>query len=64
MYKEVLRSLEGIGLFPAISLIIFFGLFTIMFIYAFTSRKKFMDHMSELPLEDGTENSNLTPEKE
>lgn len=61
MFKEALRGIEGIGIFPAISLIIFFTFFVILLVYTFTTRKQHIDHMSGLPLEDD-HNEGLTPE--
>lgn len=58
MYKEALRGIEGIGIFPAISLIIFFSFFVILLVYTFSTKKKHLKHMSELPLDEGSENQN------
>jgi len=54
MYKDVLRSIEGIGLYPIISLVIFMLFFTTVFLWMFRIRKEHADHMSALPLEDGS----------
>lgn len=32
MYKEILRSVSGIGVFPVISLVLFFTVFTVMLV--------------------------------
>lgn len=51
MYKEVMRSIEDIEIFPIISLIIFVLFFTGVAIWAFRVPKGFIDHMSSLPLD-------------
>lgn len=57
MYKDVLRSIEGIGLYPIISLIVFMLFFTTVFLWMFRIRKAHAEHMAALPLEDGTSSS-------
>lgn len=51
MYKEVLRSMEGIELFPSISLILFFSFFLIMIIYLIRTGKDFWDEAANIPLD-------------
>ena len=51
MYKEVLRSIEGIGIFPSISLVLFLGFFTLMVIYLVKKGKSHFEDVSRLPLE-------------
>jgi cbb3-type cytochrome oxidase subunit 3 len=55
MYKEVLRSIEGIGIYAIISLVIFMLFFTTVFLWMFRIRKSHADHMASLPLEDGSQ---------
>ena len=52
MYKEVLRSIEGIGLFPSISLIVFITLFTVVLIYVIRKGKQHFDNAAQIPLDD------------
>lgn len=54
MYKDVLRSIEGIGIYPIISLVVFVLFFTTVFLWVFFIRKGHATHMAALPLEDGT----------
>lgn len=54
MYKDVLRAIEGIGLYPVISLVVFMLFFTTVFLWMFFIRKEHADRMAALPLEDGT----------
>jgi cbb3-type cytochrome oxidase subunit 3 len=55
MYKDVLRSIEGIGLYAIISLVIFMLFFTIVSLWMFRIRKSHANHMASLPLEDGSQ---------
>jgi cytochrome c oxidase cbb3-type subunit 4 len=56
--KGHMDSIQDIEIFPIISLLIFFGFFTILFIWVVTSKKKYIDEVSNLPLEnDGDENN-------
>ncbi|MTI89737.1 MAG: cbb3-type cytochrome c oxidase subunit 3 [Balneolaceae bacterium] len=50
MYKEVLRSMEGIGIFPSISLILFFTFFVLLVIYLIKKGKHHWDDAANLPL--------------
>lgn len=50
--KEVMRHIDGVGIFPLISLILFFVLFTSILIYAFTFKKEKAEIFSALPLEN------------
>jgi hypothetical protein len=52
MYQEVLRSVEGIGIFPAISLVVFVVVFTMVVVHALRMDGTGVRHMAGLPLED------------
>lgn len=58
MYKEVLRSIENVAVFPIVSLIIFVLFFIGITIWAMRVPKDVIDHMSSLPMDgnDLTEN--------
>lgn len=59
MYKNVLRAIEDIGIYPSISLILFFTFFVIMVIYLIKKGKHYWDDAARLPLEeDEQKNSN------
>lgn len=51
MYKEVLRSIEGIGIFPSISLVLFLGFFVGLIIYLVKKGKSHFEDVSRLPLD-------------
>ena len=52
MYQEVLRGVEGIGVFPAISLLLFVAVFAIVVVRAARMEREGIRHMSGLPLDD------------
>jgi cytochrome c oxidase cbb3-type subunit IV len=56
--KGHMDSIQDIEIFPIISLLIFFGFFTILFIWVVTSKKKYIDEVSNLPLENDEEENN------
>ncbi|MFZ0453705.1 MAG: cbb3-type cytochrome c oxidase subunit 3 [Ignavibacteriaceae bacterium] len=63
MYKEVLQSIEGIGIYPLISMIVFAVFFAAVIIWYFKADKKYLNKMSNLPLDDDEKlNSNNTGE--
>jgi hypothetical protein len=52
MYKEVLRSIENIEIYPVISLLIFVVFFVGMFIWVIRVPKTYIDHMKSLPMDE------------
>lgn len=58
MYKEVLRSIEGVGIFPSISLVLFLGFFVGLLIYLYKKGNAHFEDVSRLPLasDDSIEN--------
>lgn len=52
MYKEILRSIENIEIYPIISLIIFVVFFVGMFIWVVRVPKSYVDHMKSLPMDE------------
>jgi cytochrome c oxidase cbb3-type subunit IV len=58
MYKEVLRSITGIEIWPLISLTIFFAFFVGLLLWVWMADKKYIDQMSHLPMDD---DSSSTP---
>ena len=57
---NTLEQIEGVSIYPIISLIIFFLFFGFLVYYAMTSSKEYIDEMKNLPLDDDDfhENSN------
>lgn len=56
MYKEVLRSISGIEIWPIVSLAIFFGFFVGLLLWVWLVDKKYIERMSKMPM-DGDHSS-------
>ncbi len=54
MISNNLSAVEVAGLLQSIVFVLFFIFFILVSFYAITSRKEFINQMSQLPLEDGT----------
>ncbi|MEL7339810.1 MAG: cbb3-type cytochrome c oxidase subunit 3 [Bacteroidota bacterium] len=52
MYKDVLRSISDIDIFPVIAIVIFMIFFVGLFVYVFKLDKKQVSQMASMPLED------------
>ena len=52
MYKEVLRNIDNIAIWPVISFVIFFLFFIILLWWTFTADKKFINYMSNMPVDN------------
>ena len=50
--KQYLETIEGVEIYPIISMLIFFSFFVGLFWWVFTTSKKQTKYMSELPLEN------------
>ena len=57
MYKEILNSVEGISIYPIISLIVFVLFFAIILIWMFKADKTYIKKMENLPFEKEEENN-------
>lgn len=69
MYKDVLRSIEGIWVYPSISLILFLLFFLMMIIYLFWRKKEYWDEIAQIPLKsaesgESGENRNCNENRE
>lgn len=53
MYKDILRNIDNIAIWPTISFVIFFLFFLILIWWVFTTDKSFISMMSNKPFEDG-----------
>ncbi len=52
MFKNYLSSIEGISIYPIISLTVFVAFFVLLGFLVFKADKKYIKHMEELPLGD------------
>jgi len=57
MYKELLQSIDGVSLYPVISLIVFVLFFVIILIWMLKVDKNYIKKMENLPLEKDEENN-------
>ncbi|MEL6253298.1 MAG: cbb3-type cytochrome c oxidase subunit 3 [Bacteroidota bacterium] len=57
MYKETLRSIDGVSLFPVIAILIFVIFFLIVLYFVIRMDKKRVQEFSALPLENETNTS-------
>ena len=66
MYKNVLQNIDNIAIWPLVSFVIFFLFFLCLIWWTFTADKKYIAHMSNMPIgdkEEGTQNSETKTEK-
>jgi hypothetical protein len=54
MYKNVLEHIDGIEIFPLISLVVFFVFFLAITIWALKADKAYLKKMSNLPFESSS----------
>lgn len=55
--KHNLTGIDGVEIYPIISLLIFVLFFSLMIFYVVRMKKKDIEEVSGMPLEDGTENN-------
>ncbi|MCL4548234.1 MAG: cytochrome C oxidase Cbb3 [Bacteroidetes bacterium] len=58
MFSEHLSKIEGIEIYPIISMIIFISLFLFTLVWVFRLDKKYISKMENLPLDSNLENEN------
>jgi cytochrome c oxidase cbb3-type subunit 4 len=59
--KGPLESIDGVGIYPLISLLIFFIFFVALFWWVMTAKKDYINKVSNLPLEKEDEPDNSNP---
>jgi cytochrome c oxidase cbb3-type subunit IV len=50
--KQHMETIDGIAIYPIISLLIFFIFFALLFVYVFRMRKSKIEEISAYPLSD------------
>ena len=50
--KHHMETMEGVAIYPMISLLIFFIFFAVLFWWVFTARKEYIKKVSNLPLDN------------
>jgi cytochrome c oxidase cbb3-type subunit IV len=56
--KGHMDSIEGINIYPIISLAIFFTFFIMLGVWVFIQRKEHIDYLSKMPFDDNNESDN------
>ena len=57
MYKEILQSIEGVSVYPIISLIVFVLFFAVILVWMLKVDKNYIKKMENLPFENEEENN-------
>jgi hypothetical protein len=57
MEEKIICSMSGVGIYGVISICIFVVFFTGTFLWAFSLKKNYLNHMQDLPLDGGEKNS-------
>ena len=50
--KHHMEGIEGIGIYPMISLLIFFIFFVVLFFWVLKAKKEYIEKVSRLPLDN------------
>ncbi|ARV12473.1 cbb3-type cytochrome c oxidase subunit 3 [Gilvibacter sp. SZ-19] len=58
--KGSLEQIDGVQVYPIISLLIFFVFFSLLFWWVFTAKKEHIREVSNIPLEDDDNQQNAT----
>lgn len=53
--KGHMESIEGIEIYPIISLLIFFIFFLVLFLWVFTAKKNYIEAVSKIPLDNSND---------
>lgn len=56
MYKDVLRTIDGVGIFPVVSLILFVLFFAFVLWGTMRANKAVIDSLADIPLHSGSAN--------
>jgi cbb3-type cytochrome oxidase subunit 3 len=56
--KGNLEAIDGVSIYPIISLLIFFVFFTALFWYVFSAKKSHINSLSQLPIDDSFKTTN------
>lgn len=63
MYKDVLKTIENIEIWPVVSFVIFFIFFLCLLWWTFTVDQGFIKKMKNMPIDEGSETNqqNIVP---
>lgn len=54
--KGHMETIQGIEIYPIISLLIFFLFFVVLFWWVFTAKKDYVEEVSQIPLDSKNDN--------
>ncbi len=54
-----MESIDGVEIYPIISMLIFFVFFIVLFWWVFTAKKEYIDTVSNLPLDNQNQDNTL-----
>lgn len=54
--KGHMETIQGIEIYPIISLLIFFLFFVVLFWWVFTAKKDYVEEVSQIPLDNENDN--------
>ncbi len=57
--KGNLENIDGVEIYPIISLLIFFTFFVLLFWWVLTAKKEYIDEVSNIPLEKDQNDNQL-----
>jgi cbb3-type cytochrome oxidase subunit 3 len=57
--KNYMETISGIEIYPIISLLIFFTFFVVLFWWVLSTKKEYINTVSNLPLENNNQNDQL-----
>ncbi len=57
--KHHMDSIEGIEVYPILSLLIFFTFFVVLFWWVFTAKKEYIETVSNIPLDNNQNQTEL-----
>jgi cytochrome c oxidase cbb3-type subunit IV len=60
MYRQVLESIDGIGIYPVISLVIFLAFFAAIVVWLLKVDNNYLKKMGSLPLDQSETIKNFT----
>lgn len=55
--KHHLEGIDGVTIYPIVSLLIFFIFFVVLFVWVGTAKKQYIETVSNLPFESSTNNN-------
>lgn len=60
MFKHIFERIDGIGIYPLISMLVFVAFFTGVAWWALTANKEYIKKMGDMPLEEDHEDDQFT----